>query len=116
MRIDQPDIKEAPEEASANRGFQAWVLVERGPPRRYRVTTSRPRYGDTGRTARILIGVILVPLCDEGTRYPIAGLDHLRQVHVGDSSQGSTTTAVTPVPAKPRQPGFYCELSRERHG
>ena len=28
---------------------EAWVLVWRGtdPPRRYRITTSRPRYGDT---------------------------------------------------------------------
>ena len=46
--IEQPDIEEAPR-GGCQPGLLSWVLVWRGtdPPRRYRITTSRPRYGDT---------------------------------------------------------------------
>ena len=47
--VSNPDIEEAPTKAGWPTGAsKAWVLEWRGdPPRRYRITASRPRYGDT---------------------------------------------------------------------
>ena len=77
-RNARADIEEAPEEASANRGFRGLgPCVEGRPPRRYRITTSRPRYGGySGQPLKSLLGVILVPLLENGAQpsWPTAPL------------------------------------------